>query len=52
MSTEKKKTGSGLYFLPLLIASPFILGLILAAVRFGPKIRKLLNILIKLVVKA
>ena len=53
MSTEKKKKpGAGLYFLPLLIASPLILGMVAAAVRYWPKIHKLLNIMIKLVVKA
>ncbi len=53
MNTEKgKKRDSGLYLLPLLMAAPVLAAAALAAVRFGPKILKLLNILIKVVVRA
>ena len=50
------KTGKGkrigLFFLPLAIAAPIVATATLGIVRFGPKIAKLLNILIKAVVKA
>ena len=53
MSTEnEKKTGAGLWFLPLLAAAPVLALAAAGILRFGPKIHKLLNILIKLVVKA
>ena len=53
MNTEKeRKPGKGLYFLPLLMAVPVLAAAALAMVRFGPKILKLLNILIKVVVRA
>ena len=53
MSTEKgKKPGTGLYFLPLALAAPILGAAALGIIRFGPKIVKLLNILIKVVVRA
>ncbi len=53
MNTEKrKKPGAGLYLLPFLLAAPVLAAAALAIVRFGPKILKLLNILIKVVVRA
>ena len=53
MSTEKhiaRKTG--VLLLPVLTAAPIIAALAFAIIRFGPTIRKLLNILIKMVVTA
>ncbi len=47
-----KKSGRGLYFLPLLLAAPMLAAAALAVFRYGPRIQKLLNILIKMVVKA
>ncbi len=53
MSTEKnRKPGTGVYFLPLLVAAPILAAATLGIWRFGPKLLKLLNILIKMVVKA
>ena len=47
-----KKPGRGLYFLPLLLAAPMLAAAALAVLHYGPRIQKLLNILIKMVVKA
>ena len=47
-----KKPGRGLYFLPLLLAAPMLAAGVLAVLRYGPRVQKLLNILIKMVVKA
>ncbi len=53
MSTKTgKKPGRGLYFLPLLLAAPMLAAGALAVLRYGPRVQKLLNILIKMVVKA
>ena len=53
VSTEKKKKpGAGLYLLPLAAALPVIAAAALVIHRFGPRIHKLLSILIKLVVRA
>lgn len=53
MSTKNgKKTGAGLYLLPLAAALPVIAAAALIIYRFGPKIHKILSILIKLVVRA
>ena len=52
VSIKKKKTGAGLYLLPLAAALPVIAAAALMIYRFGPKIHKLLSILIKLVVRA
>ena len=52
MSIKKKGKGTGLFFLPLLMAAPVLAGTALAVIRFSPKILKLLNILIKVVVRA
>jgi hypothetical protein len=53
VNTEnKKKEGIGLWFLPLVTAAPILAAGAFGILRFGPKIHKLLNILIKLVVKA
>ena len=46
------KPGRGLYFLPLLLAAPMLAAAALAVLRYGPRIQKLLNLLIKLVVRA
>ena len=46
------KPGRGLYFLPLLLAAPMLAAGALAVLRYGPRVQKLLNILIKMVVKA
>ncbi len=53
MNTE---TRSGkrlrIFWLPVLTAVPIIAGALFLALRYGPAIRKLLGILIKMVVKA
>ena len=40
----------GLFLLPILTAAPIIAGMLFAVYRFGPTVRKLLNVMIKLVV--
>ena len=53
MSTKSgKKPGARLYLLPLAAALPVIAAAALVIARFGPKIHKLLSILIKVVVRA
>ncbi|MER2182128.1 MAG: hypothetical protein ABTA22_01250 [Clostridia bacterium] len=53
MSTEnKKRSGISLWLLPIATAAPILAAAAFGVIRFGPKIHKLLNILIKLVVKA
>ena len=52
MSTEKKKTGSGVWFMPLLLALPFLAAIAFAAVRFGPTLLRLINVMIKAAVMA
>lgn len=53
MSTEKgKKQGAGIYLLPVLAALPLTGLLAFALIRFGPVIRKLIGIVIKLAVMA
>ena len=52
VSTEKKgKRGMGLFFLPIAFAVPILTVAAAGIIRFGPKILKLLNILIKAVVR-
>ena len=53
VSTEKgKKQGAGIYLLPVLAALPLTGLLAFALIRFGPVIRKLIGIVIKLAVTA
>ena len=53
VSTEAgRKQGRGIYFLPLLAAAPIIAAMAAAVIRFWPEVHKLLNIMIKLVVRA
>ena len=53
MSIEAgRKQGRGIYFLPLLAAAPIIAAMAAAVIRFWPEVHKLLNIMIKLVVRA
>ena len=47
MSTEPKKPGKGIWALPLLLAVPFLAVLAFAAVRFGPTILRVINVIIK-----
>jgi len=53
VSTEKN-TGkkSRIFFLPILMAAPLCAVLSFAIVRYGPIIKKIISIAIKLVVKA
>ena len=46
MSTETKKSGKRIWFAPLL-SLPFLAVIILAAVRFGPTVIKLISVAIK-----
>ena len=48
----EKKPGAGLYLLPLAMAAPIIAATAFVFIRFWPHAQKLLNILIKLVVRA
>ena len=48
----EKKPGAGIFLLPLAMAAPIIAGTVLVSVRLWPHIQKLLNLLIKLVVRA
>ena len=51
MSTEKHTVRkAGVLFLPVVMAAPIIAALVFLIARFGPTIRKLLNILIKMAV--
>ena len=53
MSTDKgRKQGRGIYLLPLITAVPIAAAMAAAAVMFWPEVHKLLNILIKLAVRA
>ena len=53
MSTKTRAVRkTGVILLPLLTAAPMIAALIYLISRFGPTIRKLLNILIKMAVKS
>ena len=52
MSTERKKTGKGVWFMPLLLALPFLAAIVFAAVRFGPAVLRYVNVLIKAAVVA
>ena len=53
MSTEKKNgKRAGIFLLPLITALPLCAVFTLAFARFGPLLRKVVSILIKLVVKA
>ena len=52
MSTEKKKPGIGLFFLPLAAALPIAAGIGAGLYRIWPIVQKAVNILVKVVVKA
>jgi len=52
VSTERKKTGKGVWFLPLVLALPFLAAIAFAAVRFGPTVLRYVNVLIKAAVVA
>ena len=52
MSTEKKKTGIGLYFLPLAAALPIAAGIGYGLYRIWPLAQKAINLLLKVAVKA
>jgi len=53
VSTENRTRGKlRIFWLPVLTAVPIIAGALFLAFRYGPTIRKLLGILIKMVVKA
>ena len=47
MSTEGKKRGAGRWFLPLLLALPFLAVIAFAAIRFGPRLLEVINVAIK-----
>ena len=57
MSTENRKPGSGekgtgapgkgVWLLPVVLALPFLAGMIFAALRFGPQILKLISAAVK-----
>ena len=47
VSTERKDRREGGWLLPLLLALPFVAALIFAAIRFGPRVIKLINVAIK-----
>ena len=51
MSTERR-TGrkAGVFLLPVLTAAPIIAMMLFLAFRYGPTIRKLLNVMIKMAV--
>ncbi len=49
-TAEKKERN--VFLLPVLMAAPILAGAAIGFVLFGPRIHKLVNILIKLVVKA
>ncbi len=52
MNTEhEKKPSRGIYALPLLMALPVAAGMIIAAYMAWPTLQKLMNILIKMVVR-
>ena len=50
MNTEEKKRGAVRWFLPLLLALPFLALIAFAVYRFGPKVIQLINVAIKAVV--
>ena len=52
MSRENKKTGRGVWFMPLLLALPFLAAVAFAAVRFGPALLQAINVIIKAAVMA
>ena len=52
MSTEKKKTGRGVWFMPLVLALPFLAAIAFAAVKFGPMLLRMINVMIKAAVMA
>ena len=47
MSTEPKKHGRTGRALPLLLALPFLAVIAFAAVRFGPSLIRMINVMIK-----
>ena len=52
MNTEKKKTGRGVWFMPLVLALPFLAVITFAAVKFGPTLLRMINVMIKAAVMA
>lgn len=52
VNTEKKKAGTGTWFLPLLLALPFLAALAFAAWKYGPELIRLINVAIKAAVVA
>lgn len=52
MSTEKKKPGRGVWLMPLLLALPFLAAVVFAALRFGPALLRVINVVIKAAVVA
>ena len=53
MSTDNRMRGKlRIFWLPVLTAIPIIAGALFLVLRYGPTVRKLLGILIKMVVKA
>lgn len=47
MNIERKTPGKGIWFIPLLLAIPFLAAMIFASLRFGPLIMKLLSAAVK-----
>ena len=52
MSIKEKKTGKGAWFIPLILALPFLAAIAYAAVRFGPAVLRFVNVMIKSAVVA
>ena len=52
VSTEKKKPGRGVWLMPLLLALPFLAAVVFAALRFGPALLRVINVVIKAAVVA
>ena len=50
MNTESKARRRGRWLLPVVLALPFLAAILLAAVRFGPDLLRLINVAIKAVV--
>ena len=49
MSTERKPRGKGRWFLPLVMALPFLAAAAFAVWKFGPTLLRAVNVLIKAV---
>lgn len=47
MSTEPKKGEKALWLRPVILALPFLVLILAAAVRFGPTLLRLISVLIK-----